>query len=243
VVIGGMLGAEKGKVIGDVISLSIGERTEEYIITGFFQSGNNMGRESLLTADGYRLLNPDYKETFLFIDLSQAYDANDFIVYLEQRYGERLYNHQNFRDLIGIQTASILGMINALIVSFNVIAALIIVFILYLVVKTLVLRRKAELGIQKAVGFTTFQLMNQISGSFVPVALLGAFIGSVAGSMSMNFFIGLLFRSIGIMKVDFIIPISLIVIASFIMCLLIYVVSMLVSLRIKNISAYALITE
>jgi len=85
--------------------------------------------------------------------------------------------------------------------------------------------------------------MNQIAGSFVPVAVLGAGIGGVVGCITMNACIGLLFRGVGIMKVNFIIPIQLVVTACALMCLLTYVVSLLVSARIRRISAYALITE
>jgi putative ABC transport system permease protein len=202
-----------------------------------------MGRESLMTADGYRLLNPDYIESMIFIELEKEADSATFIKFLEQRYGEKLYNLQDLREFLDMQTSSILGMINSMTIIISLITALVIAFILLMVVRTLVLRRKKELGIQKAVGFTTFQLMNQIAGSFVPVGIFGAVAGSVTGCLTMNDCIGLLFGSFGIMKADFIIPIPIIVTASVLICLLIYVVSMFVSARIRRLSPYSLFTE
>jgi putative ABC transport system permease protein len=238
-----MLGMEKGNQIGDVITLSLGEREEEYIITGFFQSSNNMGRESLLTVEGYGMLDPDFKEGTILIEMAEDADIDAFVSLLEQRYGEKLFNLRNDREFLNMQLSAILGMINGMSAVFIFITVLVIVFILFLVVRTLVLRRKTELGIQKAVGFTTFQLMNQIAGSFVPVAILGTTIGSIAASLTMNDCIGFLFRSVGIMKVGFIIPIPIIATVGVLICILTYIVSMLVSVRIRKISAYALIVE
>ena len=243
VVIGGMLGYEKGVHIGDTIILSFGEREEEYIITGFFQSVNNMGRESLLTADGYRLINPDYKESVIYVEIEKDADCAQVIGAFEQRYGEKLIDIQNDREFMYMQLSSILSMINILAVAICIITGMMIFFTLFLVVRTMVLRRKRELGIQKAIGFTTFQLMNQVAGSFVPVAVIGAGIGTIIGSLTMNDCVGILFRSIGIMKVDFIIPYSEIAVVAVLICLLTYIVSILVSARIRKISAYTLITE
>ncbi|MCL2164930.1 MAG: ABC transporter permease [Oscillospiraceae bacterium] len=242
-VISGMLGGQTGKGIGDTLTLSLNGRAEEYIITGYFQSTNNMGREALLTTEGFRLLEPDYKETIIGVRISKETDIDMFIDNLEQRYGERIADIFNVRELLNIQLTSILGMINGVISIIEGVTVLIVSFILYLVVRTLVLRRRQDLGIQKAIGFTTFQLMNQIAGSFVPVAVLGSGIGGVLGCLTMNACVGLLFRSLGVMKVNFIVPIPSVITACALMCLLTYVVSLLVSLRIRDISAYALIVE
>jgi putative ABC transport system permease protein len=238
--ISGLLGYEKGKLIGDTILLLYGGREEEYIITGFFQSSNNLGRESLLTADGFRLLNPDFKEQTICIRLDEGADCGQYVEHLEQRYGGRVSNIQNDREFLNMQLSAILAMIYSLTAAICIITALVIAFILFLVVRTMVLRRKKEFGIQKAVGFTTFQLMNQVACSFVPVAILGTGAGSVAGSLAMNDCIRLLFRGVGIMKVDFLIPVPIIAVVTVLICLLVYVVSLLVSARIRHLSAYSL---
>jgi len=43
-----------------------------------------------------------------------------------------------------------------------VVVICVVMLMLYLIVKTMIIRRRRELGIQKALGFTTLQLMNQI---------------------------------------------------------------------------------
>jgi putative ABC transport system permease protein len=243
IVISGMQAGQKGKNIGDTITFSLDEKEEEYIITGFFQSTNNLGREALMTTEGYRLLDPNYKETQIGLKIFKEIDADVFIDNLKQRFGERVADVFNVRELINSQLSTIMGIIFGIGTIFRGITIVIVTFILYLVVRTLLIRSRQDLGIQKAIGFTTFQLMNQIAGSFVPVAVLGSGIGGVIGCMTMNDCIGFLFRGVGIMKVNFTIPIPTVIIACVLICLLTYVISFIVSMRIKKISAYALIVE
>ena len=57
----------------------------------------------------------------------------------------------------------------------------VVVMILYLVIKTMIIKRKKEFGVMKAIGYSTIQLMNQISMSFLPVIITGVAIGGVLG--------------------------------------------------------------
>ena len=243
VVISSILSEAEGKQIGDKVILSIGDREKELIITGLLQSPNNAGREMFLTTEGYRLLDPDYKESMIMIEIENKAEGNEFIQNLKQKYGEKLYAIMNDREFADSQLLSIQSMLNGVSVLVVIVTSVVVIFVMQLMVKTLTLRRKQDMGIQKAFGFTTLQLMNQISGSFVPAAALGASIGGVLGCLTMNACIGLLFRGIGITQVNFIIPVPIVVLSTVIMCILTYFVSMLVSMGIKDISAYALITE
>lgn len=243
VVISGSLAKLEKKEIGDTIVLSLGSREETYIITGFFQGSHNMGRESLLTASGYRQLNPNYKESGVLVNLSEQTDAQAFTDELAEKYGEKLIDIRNDRLFLENQLVGILGLINGFSVVVNIVTVLLVILILYLVVRTLIIRRKQELGVQKALGFTTFQLVNQISGSFIPISIVGIAIGSVFGALTMNTWMGLLFGGLGIMKVSFIIPLPIITVVSILLCILTYGVSTIVALQIKKISAYALMSE
>ena len=60
-----------------------------------------------------------------------------------------------------------------------IITVIVVVMILYLVIKTMIIKRKKEFGVMKAIGYSTIQLMNQISISFLPVIITGVAIGGV----------------------------------------------------------------
>jgi putative ABC transport system permease protein len=71
-------------------------------------------------------------------------------------------------------------------IAIFVVTNLIVILILYFVVNSSITRQKRTLGIQKAIGFTTFQLMNQVSLSFLIPVAVGVFIGSVLGITQTN---------------------------------------------------------
>ena len=62
-----------------------------------------------------------------------------------------------------------------------IITVIVVVMILYLVIKTMIIKRKKEFGVMKAIGYSTIQLMNQISISFLPVIITGVACGGVLG--------------------------------------------------------------
>jgi putative ABC transport system permease protein len=143
--------------------------------------------------------------------------------------------------------SSQLGVYESIVKIFNsvilAVTLLLIVMILYLIIKALIIRRKKDFGIQKAIGYTTYQLMTQISISYFPIILIGAVIGSILGCIYMNPMLSLLFRGIGVMKVDFEIPILWVSLMCFGIGVAAYAVSMLLSLRIRKITPYNLIVE
>ena len=124
-----------------------------------------------------------------------------------------------------------------------IITVIVVVMILYLVIKTMIIKRKKEFGVMKAIGYSTIQLMNQISISFLPVIITGVVIGGVLGYFFTNPMLSVLLSSAGVKRLDFIIHLPTILMLCVGIFILAYIVSMLVSLRIKKISAYGLITE
>jgi putative ABC transport system permease protein len=146
-------------------------------------------------------------------------------------------------EMINSQSSVYISAVLAVMVLILANTVLVVVLILYLVIKTMILKRKREFGILKATGYTTFQLMTQIAMSFVPIVIAGVMIGGVLGCLLTNSMLTLLLSGAGIYNVQFIVKIPLIVVLCIGIIVLAYLVSMLVAHRIKRITAYGLITE
>ena len=131
----------------------------------------------------------------------------------------------------------------AIMLMILIITVIVVVMILYLVIKTMIIKRKKEFGVMKAIGYSTIQLMNQISISFLPVIITGVACGGVLGLLFTNPLLSVLLSSAGVNRLDFIIHLPTILMLCVGIFILAYAVSMLVALRIKKISAYGLITE
>lgn len=121
--------------------------------------------------------------------------------------------------------------------------AAIIILILYLIIKTLIVNSRQDFGILKSMGYTTKQLIMQVSLSFLPVIIMGTIVGIIISYTSMNSILLLLFRQIGVMKIDFEINLSILVLIGLVICVFSFLISVMISYKIKKISAYSLIKE
>lgn len=201
-----------------------------------------MGQISSVTLEGVRHLIPDYTGKMLNVYLN-GIDNASFIKNSKVQYGSSVEEFVDVDETINSQSSVYISAVFAVMALVLAITILVVVLILYLVIKTMILKRKRELGIFKATGYTTSQLMTQIMLSFVPIVIIGVVIGGVLGSLYTNSMLTLLLSGAGIHNVQFIIKLPLVIALCFGIVMLSYVVSILVSRRIKGISAYELITE
>jgi len=136
--------------------------------------------------------------------------------------------------------ASIMSLVGLAVVA---VAALVIVLILYFVIGGAIVRRRRELGIQKAIGFTTANLMSQISLGFALPLTLGAVAGCLFGATTVNIFMSIGMSSLGVMKASYIVNPAWVIVTGAGMIVLSYLISILITWRIRKISAFALVTE
>jgi putative ABC transport system permease protein len=230
------------KGIGDTVEVEYGNETSSYLITGLSQSIGNLGQVASLTMEGIQQLDSDYKGTSLNVYLD-GISNKDFIKMVQGQYGSSITEMLDIDENIESQTGMYTTAVFAVMVMVLTITVLVVVMLLYLVIKTMIIKRNKEFGVMKAIGYSTIQLMNQISISFLPVIITGVVMGGVLGFYFTNPMLSVLLSSAGVKRLDFIIHVPIIFIPCAGILILAYIVSMFVSRRIKKISAYGLITE
>ncbi|MDF2544699.1 MAG: transporter permease [Herbinix sp.] len=243
VAIGGGMADDYGIQVGDSIEIINGVTTKEYLVSGFIQSGNGMGYDMEITSDGYLRLQENYKPSNIYVYLSDNVNADSFIEKIGSAYGDRFASSIDVMKMINSQLGIYTQIVSILVMIIVLVTIAIVTLILHLVIKTIIIRKKRELGIQKALGFTTGQLMLQLSFSLFPVVMFGTILGSIAGFFLTNPLLAVLFRGIGMMKLEFTIQPVLILGLCIGISLFAFLISILVSIRIRKISAYTLITE
>lgn len=243
IAINGHVAEQFGKTIGQTISVKMGGSSEEYLITGLIQSIDAMGMDICLTYDGAKRMQSDYKPNTVYIYLQEGKDVESFSDKVNEKFGNHIVNTINFDALEKSSLGTYVSIVSIVTYTILVVIALVVVMTLYLVIKALIIRRRRDLGIQKALGYTTLALMTQTSMSFMPLVFLGAVIGSIVGSIYINPMLSVLFKGMGAMKVSFIVPQLWIYLMCVGICVLAYAASMLISRRIRKITAYALMVE
>lgn len=102
---------------------------------------------------------------------------------LEARFPKQ-WNITNIRETVDSTLSTFTAAVSSMTAVITVVTIIVVSLILYLVIKTLILKRKREFGILKGMGYTTFNLMTQITFSLFPVIVVGVALGSVGGIFS-----------------------------------------------------------
>lgn len=243
IVINGNVAELIGKKVGDTITVKGKNRELEYLITGLQQGANQAGNNSAMTYKGYVRLYPDFKFNTITIYLEDGIETEDYLKDLVKDYKNVVKKSWNidkeFEDGMGMY----IPIVSKSGVVVLCISILIVILVLYFIINSFIVKSRRELGIQKAIGFTTIQLMNQVSFSILPPIIVGVILGSIVSAYSINPIMSMAQKGMGVIKANYIIMPEWIFMFGIAVVLLSYIVSMLLTLRIRKISAYALVTE
>lgn len=243
VLIGTRIAETKNLNIGDSIKLTNGKQTEEYIVVGFMQSPNNNGIACELTSSGYKRIEPNFTWVSMNIYLEDSDYSAEFTQKAIDTYGKELTTYMDYQSTVDMIYENFIPLSSMIIGMIAVVVALLVIAVVYMVVKTLVFQKKQELGICKAVGYTTHQLVVQMAYSLVPSMILGTLTGGILGTLFVNKVWLLAFHGIGIRKCDLSVPLVWAIVGIAVMLLYTTMVALLLSRRVKKITAIALIRE
>lgn len=243
IAIAGHLAKMLNKDIGDSISVEYSGVKEDYLITGFTQGTFMGGINASIRRDGFIKINPNYKEQSLQIYLDKDYDAGILSKKLEGLYKEEKLAITDMDYEIGVGAGVYTDIVSKVGITILVVTIAVVILVLYFVINSSIIRRKRELGIQKAIGYTTYQLMNQISMGLLPSTIIGVVIGCLVSATKSNAIMSLVQRGMGIMKANYVVVPLWIIEFAILLIVVSYITSILLTYRIRKISAYALITE
>ncbi|WP_346890684.1 ABC transporter permease [Clostridium sp. UBA3887] len=244
VAISGYLAERVKKNIGDSIILKVNDKQSEYIITGYCQ-GSYMGKFNIayIRSDGILSLNQEFKQRDLQIYLDKDIKSSEFKMEIDKLYGDDFLKvvdlDKEVQQGIGLYT----GIISKVGISILVVTIFVVMLVLYFVINSSVIRKKHDLGIQKALGFTTLQLMHQLSMGFLPPIITGVCLGSLLGMTQTNAIMAVPMKAMGLMKVNFIVTPLWSMLFDVGIVIVSYAISMLVTYRIRKITAYGLVSE
>ena len=226
---------EKGFAIGNEIEITANGKTEKYLISGFTQITNNLGRDCLLTRQGYERLGELTSVTY-YINLVEGTDIDAFNEEMKGKFSDSVNGVINVLATIEGVGSVYVSLMTIIVIAILVLSAIIIAFVLYLLVRTLLNNKKRDYGILKSLGFTTKQLIVQTALSFMPTIIISTVIGIIISCIIINPLTALFLSSLGIVKCTFNIPILFATIAGIALILLSFGIACLLSLKIKKIA-------
>lgn len=242
IAVSGIIAKLEHKTIGDQIEVSTNGATGTYLITGLSQQINQLGMVATMTDAGLKRILPDYTLGTLNVYLQEGSDPNAFLQELEQSFPGQ-WSVANVQEMLQSTLSTFNTAVSSITAVITAVTILVVSLILYLVIKTLILKRKREFGILRGLGYTTFNLMLQITSSMLPVIACGVLAGSLLGYYYSGSAFVLLLSSLGVYNVHFAVNLPQILFLSMAIIAAAVLVSMLVSSRIRKISVYGLITD
>lgn len=221
--------------VGDEISLKVGNTTEKYIVSGFTQNTNSLGKDCIMTREGYKKIASLPNVTY-YIDLMEGNDVDDFNSELSDRFGSDVNALQNIYSILESTGGVYVLLMTFLVIAIVIISCIVIIFVMYLLVRTMLNNKKRDYGILKALGFTTGQLIVQTALSFMPSIIISTAVGIAVSMQLINPLIAVFLSGVGIVKGTFIIPVELSIIAGIVLVIFAFGAACLMSLRVKKIA-------
>lgn len=227
--------------VGDEIEITANGKQERYLICGFTQISNNLGRDCLFTRAGYERLGT-LTSTSYYINLTSKTDIDAFNLEMEEKFDDIVNTTVNVDTMTESVSGVYVSLMTIIVIAILVLSAIIIIFVLYLLVRTMLNNKNQDYGVMKALGFTTKQLILQTALSFMPATILSTAAGLIGCSFIINPLTALFLNGIGIVKCTFTVPVGFITAAGIGVVLFAFLTVCLLSLRIRKITPRALLS-
>ena len=241
VAIGAKYAKEKNLKIGDEITLTVDGNEVKYIISGFTQMANALGKDCLMTRSGYERM-AKLRDLSYYINVSDGVDIDAFHLEVSQQFENNINYVVNSSLVLNATSIVYVSLMTIIVIAILVLSVIVVIFVLYLLVRTMLNNKKRDYGIMKALGFTTAQLVLQTAISFMPTVIFSMIVGLIVSSFIINPLLAIFLGGIGIVKCTFSIPIVFITVVGIGMILLSFAIVCLLSLKIKKISTKELIS-
>lgn len=185
-----------GVEIGDIVYVKGSGEELDYILVGIDQKINNLGRKATMTTEGGERLNGSSSCTQLCVYGKEGVSGEELVKILNETYPymEAMDAGKQSRESLK-PVVLVMKLLCAIFVAVTVFVVSLVVFLL---LKTKLVREKKNYGVYKALGFTTGQLLMQTVLSSLPVIFAGALLGIGLCDVASKPIITLCLRTCGI---------------------------------------------
>ncbi|MCM1044720.1 MAG: FtsX-like permease family protein [Candidatus Gastranaerophilales bacterium] len=226
--------------IGGEIEISVGSQSAVYIVTGYIQSVNHAGAVCQLTGKGYEQIGE--KPNTINVYLSDK-TADVFIKEYEENYDTIILSSVNYEQMSENGRMMYAGIVSVIVVILFVISVLMVLLVMYVIINSMISRRRQEFGIYKAIGYTNRQLTVKTALAFLPTVAVASILSAIAGLWYLPAIDNVIFSLIGAVKNHFEVSVWILIVFAVAFTMAAFGISVLLSAPIKKITAYSLLKE
>ena len=229
-----------GFPIGSEIEITVGSKAADYIVTGYIQSVNNAGAVCQLTSEGYERIGEATNSVNVYL---YNKNADEFINEYEENRDAIIKSSVNFEQMSENGRMMYTGIVSVIVMILFVISVLMVLLVMYVIINSMISRRRQEFGIYKAIGYTNRQLTVKTALEFIPVVAVASIISAIAGLWYLPVINNIIFSMIGAVKNHFEVSICILFLFSVMFTIAAFVISIILLAPIKKITAYSLLKE
>ena len=247
ITLGATTARQLNKVIGDTVAFEINDEEKSYIVTGITQNldggtGCSISFEGFANHYSDTELDTVYAYDTIYVYLNDGVNYKNYESKLKNIFGSRL----RVVDIHGeIETIfnSLSGIVEILSIVMIAVTLIVIAFVLFLTINSVIVTQKREFGIMKAMGYKNGSLILQLLISFLPALLLGTIGGIALGLLFANPLTSAVLAGLGVYTTAFIIPIWQSMLIGIGILGAGILTTLLISLRLYKLSPQKLIVE
>ncbi len=230
--------------VGDTITVNYNGNEKSFVVVGKTQQISNMGLGALMMESGAQELVEGYNCSTLYIYLDDNVNIQNKVDEYKKEFKEKSsIEVTNFDATYQTILSSFSKSLSAICILFVAITIFVIALIIYLVVKMKLINERKFMGIYKALGYTTLQVIWQTVIHFAPIVSIGGLIGSIIGQRAMGKVTSLALSMCGIENANMIVPISLVIGIFIAITVSAFLLTLLSAISIRKIEPYKMIVE
>lgn len=234
-----------GVKIGDVVTIKYAEDEADYIIVGINQRMERMGRTVLMTMDGSRKIISGGMPCQYFVTAQDEVTYDELLDGLEKlEKDENLsFSSQDYKKMMASTVDSLGLAMNLICVIIVVVTILVVIFVESLVIRAKISREWRGMGISKALGQTSSNLLTQIMLSNMPAILVGTVIGALLAPFAGSTLCKSAFSIFAMKSLPFNIPVYYMVITIIGIVAIAILTSASAGLKVRQLRPVEMITE
>ena len=171
-----------------------------------------------------------------YIKLAEGTDIDAFNKEMKRNFEGNVNTVINVNATIDAAAGVYVSLMTIIVIAILILSAVIIAFVLYLLVRTMLNNKKRDYGILKSLGYTTKQLILQTALSFMPSIILSTVVGIIVSCLVINPLMSLFLSSMGIVKCTFSIPVAFSTLAGIGLIIISFGIACLLSIKKKKIA-------
>ncbi len=233
-----------GIKLGDEVTISLDGKSADYIVSGYYQCTNDVGKNITMSLEGYyRLVGEPEEGTRVgcVYDLENDDLADEIYEEITAKYSEEEVYFGYDTDFSGDD--SIIFALYGVTILIYILSGIFVAITVVLVCSKIFAKEKQDYGIYKAMGFTSAKLRRQFAVRFVICAFIGATIGIICTLLFSNALLSGILKMFGMYNFSSSLNVVAAIVPIIFMSLVYYLFSYIVSRKMKKVTPRVLITE